>query len=128
VGWAPLTGGPDGWANGVGERLCSRAHTQGGGCGWDTHAARVRGRWAAASEWAKGRWASRRLPGRARLRMGHREGVARWAAKGKGGKGASWACAREWAGVRLGRLRRLGKQSLFLFSSFLFFSFIRISI
>jgi hypothetical protein len=39
-----------------------------------------------ASEWAKGRWASRRLPGRARLRMGHGEGVARWAAKGKGGK------------------------------------------
>ena len=84
MGWAPLTGGPDGWANGVGERLCSRAHTQGGGCGWDTHAARVWGSWAATSEWAKGRWASRRLPGRARLWMGHGEGVARWAAKGKG--------------------------------------------
>jgi hypothetical protein len=116
VGWAPLTGGPGGWANGVGERLCSRAHTQGGGCGWDTHAARVWGRWATASEWAKGRWASRRLPGRARLRMGH----------GEGRKGASWACAGEWARVRLGWLRRLGKQRLFLFSSFLLFSFIRI--
>ena len=70
----------------LGERLCSRSHTQGGGCGWDTHAARVWGSWAATSEWAKGRWASRRLPGRARLWMGHGEGVARWAAKGKGGK------------------------------------------
>jgi hypothetical protein len=42
--------------------------------------------------------------------------------EGEGGKGASWACAREWAGVRLGRLRRLGKQSLFsIFFLFILF-------
>jgi hypothetical protein len=43
--------------------------------GWDTHAARVWGRWAAASKWAKGRWAAHSLLGRARLgRRGKREG------------------------------------------------------
>jgi hypothetical protein len=47
--------------------LLARRHA-GWRLGWDTHAARVWGRWAAASKWAKGRWVV----------------------------GASWACCGDW--------------------------------
>jgi hypothetical protein len=96
---------------------------------------RARARWAgaAAGERARGLghagarcWAglrSRRGPARGGAGCGRRRARGRsWAAEREGGKEPVGPARGSGLGVRLGRLRRLGKQSLFLFSSFLFFS------